>query len=133
SMSNGASRDTVSSSDETRRGGNDRRVRRRPRVARRDRQPAEARLSMLCGKPMIAAAAVAGAVALSPPAHAEDFFSTLFGAIGRVFHPPSSSQPPFGGDQTEAPRPRASLGGPAWCVRTCDGRYFPIPASEQSR
>jgi hypothetical protein len=88
---------------------------------------------MLCGKPMIAAAAVAGAVALAPPAHAEDFFSTLFGAIGRGFQPPSSSQPPFGGDQTETPRPRASLGGPAWCVRTCDGRYFPIPASEQSR
>jgi Protein of unknown function (DUF2865) len=86
-------------------------------------------------KRMIAAAVFAGAAALPPSAHAEDFISTLFGAISRGFQPPSSGQPPFGGDpsQAEPPRPRVSLGGPAWCVRTCDGRYFPIPPSEQSR
>jgi hypothetical protein len=37
---------------------------------------------------------------------------------------------PFGG---EDPRPRASYsggGGQAYCVRTCDGRYFPISAPD---
>jgi len=37
---------------------------------------------------------------------------------------------PFGNDDARpspAPRARASSGGgQAWCVRTCDGRYFPI-------
>lgn len=87
------------------------------------------------GKRMIMAAACAAALALAPTAHAEDFFSALFGAIGRGLQPPPGQQPPFGGDlsQSEPPRPRVSLGGPAWCVRTCDGRYFPIAPSEQSR
>src|SRR5205823_2997346 len=96
-----------------------------PHAGRRDRHPAEAPMSF--GKRMIMAAACAAALALAPSAHAEDFFSALFGAIGRGLQPPPG-QPPFGGDpsQTEPPRPRVSFGGPAWCVRACDGRYFPI-------
>jgi|SRR6185312_536373 len=67
---------------------------------------------------------------LSQPALAGDFFSGLFGAL---FHPPVRRAPtmlPFGEDglrPMEAPRPRVAFnGGPAWCVRSCDGRYFPI-------
>ncbi|MBV8700223.1 MAG: DUF2865 domain-containing protein [Bradyrhizobium sp.] len=87
------------------------------------------------GRRMIMAAVCAAALALAPSARAEDFFSALFGAIGRGLQPPPG-QPPFGGDPSQTPEPlhpRASLGGPAWCVRTCDGRYFPIAPSEQSR
>jgi hypothetical protein len=84
-------------------------------------------------KRLIAAVAFAGALALAPSAHAEDFFSTLFGAISRGFQPPSANQPSFGGDPSQIEPPRPRVGGPAWCVRTCDGRYFPIPPSEQSR
>jgi hypothetical protein len=74
-----------------------------------------------------------------PPAQAEDFFSALFGAFRghRSFAP--SIPLPFasegGAFQTDI-RPRAaSLGGSqAYCVRSCDGRYFPISASDnQSR
>src|SRR5690242_16778789 len=41
-----------------------------------------------------------------------------------------------GSPQVEAPRPRIASGGSgaAWCVRTCDGRYFPITGNDaQSR
>ncbi|HLZ04246.1 MAG TPA: DUF2865 domain-containing protein [Bradyrhizobium sp.] len=66
---------------------------------------------------------------LSPPAQAGDFFSNLFGGF---FRPPMPRAPimlPFGqeGQPMEAPRPRVAFSsGPAWCVRGCDGRYFPI-------
>jgi len=42
----------------------------------------------------------------------------------RIALPFSNDGPP----PAEAPRPRISHGGgeTAWCVRTCDGRYFPI-------
>lgn len=76
-------------------------------------------------------ALVVGAGGLSHPAQAGDFFSNLFGAFG--MRPPAPRAPmglPFGDDgpqPNEAPRVRASYGGgQAWCVRTCDGRYFPI-------
>jgi hypothetical protein len=78
------------------------------------------------------------ASALAPPAHAEDFLSALFG--GFVAHRPAPSTPlPFASEgEVGAPpaeaRPRTTGGGQAYCVRTCDGRYFPISASDrQSR
>jgi Protein of unknown function (DUF2865) len=75
-----------------------------------------------------------GAASLSAPAHAGDFFSNLFGAFG--MRPPSPRQQmilPFGDDgpQPSAQRPRVAYGGgKAWCVRTCDGRYFPITGND---
>jgi hypothetical protein len=72
---------------------------------------------------------------------AEDFFSALFGA----FRAPGSHAPsmplPFAGEgnpfvQQNDMRPRVgySGGSQAYCVRTCDGRYFPISSSgNQSR
>jgi hypothetical protein len=78
----------------------------------------------------------------APSAQAEDFLSALFGAFGvRQSHAPSMPVPstplPFaseGAPQTDA-RPRAVYaGGAAYCVRACDGRYFPIASSDsQSR
>jgi Protein of unknown function (DUF2865) len=91
-------------------------------------------------------AASGAAVALcvssfAPAAQAEDFLSALFGAFGGGrSHAPSLPLPFAGEGNPFAPlneaRSRAgySGGGQAYCVRTCDGRYFPISASDnQSR
>jgi Protein of unknown function (DUF2865) len=91
----------------------------------------------------LAAAAAAVAAVMSadaPSAYARDFFSSFFNTmIGRPETPP---QPAFGynGDMQlparGAPQAAAGHGGrsTAFCVRTCDGRYFPISANnEQSR
>ncbi len=85
-----------------------------------------------------ATACVALATACLPiPAQAGDFFSNFFGMLGaRPQRPPIAL--PFGTDSSpeDAPRARASHsgGGPAWCVRSCDGRHFPASGTdEQSR
>lgn len=71
-------------------------------------------------------------LALTPSAHAEDFFSALFG--GFRMRPPPEIRVPFPNDDTpryEAPRQHASYGGgAAYCVRGCDGRYFPAQGSD---
>lgn len=73
------------------------------------------------------------AISAPPMAHAEDdFLSALFGALGaRPPVPPPPRMPlPFAEDgqpSKDARRAPASYGtGQAWCVRRCDGRYFPI-------
>jgi len=70
------------------------------------------------------------AACLPLSAQAEDFFSALFRAFGA--RPPAS--PSFGHDdsQGDAPRRGPAYGGPAWCVRGCDGRYFPIIAPDNT-
>jgi hypothetical protein len=93
-------------------------------------------------------AALGAAVALcaltpAPSAQAEDFLSALFGAFaGHRPEAPAVIRMPFAGEgdpaapQSERPGPRIITygGGQAFCVRTCDGRYFPISASDnQSR
>lgn len=88
----------------------------------------------------LGAVAAIAVFAAASHAQAEDFLSALFGAFsGRppVFQPPVPL--PFGGEgaipgsQNDA-RARSIGGGQAFCVRTCDGRYFPISASDgQSR
>lgn len=67
----------------------------------------------------------------STAGHAQDFFSALFGG----FAPPPAARPPvvqpFGTTPEEArPAPRSGGGGSAYCVRTCDGRYFPVPPAD---
>jgi hypothetical protein len=77
-------------------------------------------------------------------AQAEDFLSALFGG----FEPPSSSRSyapplPYASDRAvrvpmieprQARNADYSGGEQAYCVRTCDGRYFPITGSDhQSR
>jgi hypothetical protein len=86
-------------------------------------------------------AAALCALAFASSAQSEDFFSALFGGYtGRSRAP--SIRLPFAGDgnpfapryETPPPRTVYSGGGQAYCVRTCDGRYFPISASDrQSR
>ena len=86
----------------------------------------------------LATVAMAGASMLAPPAQAEDFLSALFGAFGaRPRLPPIPLPFANEGDTTSVPQVAARsryAGGQAYCVRTCDGRYFPLPASDnQSR
>jgi Protein of unknown function (DUF2865) len=83
----------------------------------------------------LGAVALACVSALAPAAQAEDFLSALFGAFGA--RPPRSApyvSLPFANDgppMAQVDRPRFG-GGQAYCVRTCDGRYFPISASDNA-
>jgi Protein of unknown function (DUF2865) len=77
--------------------------------------------------------------ALPATAQAEDFFSALFGGLSAPQR--EAPQPyvrlPFADEAAPRPRPapRSAVsysgggGGQAWCVRTCDGRYFPLAAT----
>jgi hypothetical protein len=90
----------------------------------------------------VAAALLAGVVALSPrEASAEGLFDLFFGGIQKQHQqhqaPPQANffADPFGQqNQTPAPPPRpvASGGGPAFCVRSCDGKYFPLTRGNAS-
>src|SRR5712692_6595907 len=79
-----------------------------------------------------AAVALASAVALAPRmASAEGFFDFFFGGIQKQQQKGSQASffaDPFGLNQQSAPPPRpvASGSGPAFCVRSCDGKYFPL-------
>ena len=75
-------------------------------------------------------------------AQAQDFFSALFGGLGGAGAARPLIRMPFANEGSPddlqfrpgASRPRTGYGGQAWCVRTCDGRYFPITgAGEQGR
>ena len=78
-----------------------------------------------------------GVVGLPFVVHAQDFFSTLFRPFG--IQPPAPPPAPsfvfrfrHESGRAEAPRRHrvAHRGGEAWCVRTCDGRYFPVAAPD---
>jgi hypothetical protein len=91
---------------------------------------------------LVAVVALAGPIALAPRmASAEDLFSFLFGGGQRQQRQaPSQANffaDPFGFNQQQPaappPRPVATGGsGPAFCVRTCDGRYFPLARGNAS-
>jgi len=91
-------------------------------------------MNWISGKRLaLGAAAVLCASALAPAAQAEDFFSALFGGFGRARGP--QIQLPFSGDglfSQGEPRPRGYGGGQAYCVRSCDGRYFPVSGLDNS-
>src|SRR6185437_282312 len=89
------------------------------------------RRMMLVAMPVAAALAVS--VALTPRvASAEGLFDFLFGGLQKQLTAPpqaNSFADPFGQSQQPAPpRVMASGSGPAFCVRSCDGRYFPLTA-----
>ncbi len=91
------------------------------------------------GRAVLAATALATATsAFAPPAAAQGLFDFLFGGAAQPqpqrSAPPSAANffaDPFGLNQQAAPPPRpaasASAGrGATFCVRTCDGKYFPL-------
>ena len=83
---------------------------------------------------MLAAAMVVIPFAVTPlPASAENLFDFFFGGNKqqRQEAPPQASffADPTNGPQPPAQRARspvASGSGPAFCVRSCDGKYFPL-------
>lgn len=86
---------------------------------------------------LMGVAALVCASALGSEAQAQDFFSQLFSGFGD--RSPSRSLPlPFASEGGPfAPQGEARVrggGSQAYCVRTCDGRYFPVSGSDsQSR
>ncbi|UPK36568.1 DUF2865 domain-containing protein [Bradyrhizobium sp. 186] len=85
---------------------------------------------MASGAAILAVASLG--LALTPAAHAEDFFSALFG--GFRMRPPPEIRMPFPNvdmPRYDAPRQRSAYGGgAAYCVRGCDGRYFPAQGTD---
>jgi hypothetical protein len=77
---------------------------------------------------VVAAIVLAAPVVLAPRmASAEGLFGFLFGGIQKQFSPQASFfADPFGLNP-QAAQPAARVGsGPAFCVRSCDGKYFPL-------
>jgi hypothetical protein len=93
-----------------------------------------------CLRPALAVAAVTVVMSSSVPgASARDFFTSFFNTLsGR---PAAPAEPALGylgpGDPQLPPQAAPATSGGrsmAYCVRTCDGRYFPLSAiNEQSR
>jgi Protein of unknown function (DUF2865) len=85
---------------------------------------------------------LAGLLALAPaPAGAEGLFDFLFGGARRPAPPPSASSysdpyggHPYGGQASQRPAEPALEAGPSvsYCVRLCDGRYYPIQRTSNS-
>jgi hypothetical protein len=88
--------------------------------------------SKLAGGTAALVAVASVGFALAPAAHAEDFFSALFG--GFRARPAPEIRMPLPNDDLpryDGPRQRASYGGgAAYCVRGCDGRYFPAQGND---
>jgi Protein of unknown function (DUF2865) len=84
----------------------------------------------------LAVALLAGTVWLAPQAvSAESLFDLFFGGLRKQRQAPAQASffaDPFGQNQPTAPRPVASAGGPAFCVRSCDGKYFPLARGHAS-
>ena len=76
---------------------------------------------------MLAVAAIAGPVALAPQiSSAENLLEFFFGG-GQKQQQPSLFGNIFNNNaQPAPPRPVAASSGPAFCVRSCDGKYFPL-------
>jgi len=86
---------------------------------------------------MATIAACALVVSFASPAHAEGFFEALFGGLKRAVRgatqvPKEIIAPidPMGRGQPQMPQQaEAGRSGPAYCVRSCDGYYFPVRAA----
>jgi Protein of unknown function (DUF2865) len=85
---------------------------------------------------MLVAATLAGSLVFTPSqVSAEGLFDFFFGGAQKQQArqaPPQASffADPFGLNQPQqqqpAPAPRVAGSGPAFCVRSCDGKYFPL-------
>src|SRR5258708_5464268 len=79
---------------------------------------------------LVAVTAVTSVVALPRMASAESIFDFFFGGFQKQQQRRGQASffaDRFGLNQQPAPpRPAASASGPAFCVRSCDGKYFPL-------
>ena len=87
---------------------------------------------------MLGVAAIAGPVALAPEiSSAENLLEFLFGGGPKQQQQQQQLNSFFGNifnnnPQPTPPRPVAASTGPAFCVRSCDGKYFPLMRSAAS-
>ncbi|HLZ05709.1 MAG TPA: DUF2865 domain-containing protein [Bradyrhizobium sp.] len=90
---------------------------------------------------LVAAIAIGSAIALAPyPVSAEGLFDFFFGSFQKQQQreaPPQASffaDPYANNNPQPAPVPRAAVAssGPAFCVRSCDGKYFPLIRGDAS-
>jgi hypothetical protein len=87
---------------------------------------------------LVASALFAGAVVMAPGgASAENLFELFFGGFKKQHQPPAQANffaDPFGLNQSSTPpaRPAFPGGGVAYCVRSCDGKYFPLSRGNAS-
>jgi hypothetical protein len=84
---------------------------------------------------LIAAVAATAVIVPSTPASAQGMFDFLFGSPRRPGPPPNANAyadpyPGYNGDGER--RPPASGTAGTFCVRLCDGRYFPIQRSSSA-
>jgi len=77
---------------------------------------------------ILVAAAIVGPVALTPEmSAAEGLFDFSFGGGQKQQQQAPSLSNPFNNNpQPPPPRPGVVSAGPAFCVRSCDGKYFPL-------
>lgn len=80
---------------------------------------------------LVAAATLAGTLVLVPGSvSAEGLFDFLFGGAPNQKParqaPAQANSDPFGANQPAHSAPRVAGSGPAFCVRSCDGKYFPL-------
>jgi Protein of unknown function (DUF2865) len=88
---------------------------------------------------VLGVAMAACALTIAPAVQAEDFLSALFGAFGGGRPQAPSAPLPYASEgnpllvpqQDARPRVSAYGGGQAFCVRSCDGRYFPVPGTDK--
>jgi uncharacterized protein DUF2865 len=85
-------------------------------------------------KPPLAGLILAGVLALAPrEVAAEGLFDLFFGGLQKLHQtPPQANFFADPSQQPAPPRPVASNGGPAFCVRSCDGKYFPLARANAS-
>ncbi len=78
--------------------------------------------------PIFVAATIVGAVALAPGiSSAEGLLDFFFGSGQKQQHQTSFFANLFNiNPQAPPPRPVLASSGPAFCVRNCDGKYFPL-------
>ena len=85
----------------------------------------------------VAAILLASAFLAPREVSAEGLLDMFFGGLQKQQQrqaPPQANffADPFQQNQPPAPRQAASGGGPAFCVRSCDGKYFPLTRSNAS-
>ncbi len=80
----------------------------------------------------LAATLVLAGATLAPPASAQGFLESLFGSFNRPAYqpgpPPSASSyaDPYTPSERHTPAEPSIGPSASYCVRTCDGRFFPI-------
>jgi hypothetical protein len=88
---------------------------------------------------LVVAIGIASGVALVPyPVSAEGLFDFFFGGAKRQQQPAPPPQASFFADPSAsttpqpAPPSRVASSGPSFCVRSCDGKYFPLMRASAS-